>query len=148
MVDGKRPHRVFRAHRIRTILLHGQRSTYHGEQEMSENCLFCKMVSGAIKPDLVYQDDKVLAFRDINPQAPTHILVIPKRHFATLNELRDEDVELAGRLLLTARRIAKEAGLAEAGYRTVMNTNADAGQTVFHVHLHLLGGRRMQWPPG
>jgi histidine triad (HIT) family protein len=115
---------------------------------MNENCLFCKMVSGAIKPDLVYQDDKVLAFRDINPQAPTHILVIPKRHVATLNELRDEDVELAGRLLLTARRIAKEEGLAEAGYRTVMNTNADAGQTVFHVHLHLLGGRRMQWPPG
>lgn len=115
---------------------------------MNENCLFCKMVSGEIKPDLVYQDGQVLAFRDINPQAPTHILVIPKRHFATLNELRDEDMELAGRLLLTAKRIAKEAGLAEAGYRTVMNTNADAGQTVFHVHLHLLGGRRMQWPPG
>jgi histidine triad (HIT) family protein len=115
---------------------------------MSENCLFCKMVSGTVKPNVVYQDDKVLAFRDINPQAPTHILVIPKRHLTTLNDFRDEDVELAGTLLLTARRIAKEAGLEQSGYRTVMNTNADGGQTVFHVHLHLLGGRQMQWPPG
>lgn len=106
------------------------------------------MVSGAIKPNIVYQDDKLLAFRDINPQAPTHILVIPKRHLTTLNDFREEDVELAGALLLAARRIAEEAGLAQAGYRTVMNTNADGGQTVFHVHLHLLGGRRMQWPPG
>jgi histidine triad (HIT) family protein len=106
------------------------------------------MVSGAIKPDIVYQDDKVLAFRDINPQAPTHVLVIPKRHLTTLNDFGDEDLELAGTLLLTARRIAKDAGLAQTGYRTVMNTNADGGQTVFHVHLHLLGGRRMQWPPG
>ena len=110
--------------------------------------LFGKIIRREIPADIVYEDDDVLAFRDINPQAPTHILVIPKRHFATLNELRDEDVELAGRLLLTARRIAEEEGLAEPGYRTVMNTNADAGQTVFHVHLHLLGGRRMQWPPG
>lgn len=115
---------------------------------MTENCLFCKMVSGAIKPDVVYQDDKLLAFRDINPQAPTHILVIPKRHITTLNDFRGEDVELAGALLLAAQRIAKDTGIAQTGYRTVTNTNADAGQSVFHVHLHLLGGRRMQWPPG
>lgn len=115
---------------------------------MSENCLFCKMVSGAIKPDIVYQDEKVLAFRDINPQAPTHVLVVPKRHVSTLNDLRDEDAELAGALLIAASRIAKDLGIAQAGYRTVINTNAEGGQVVFHVHLHLLGGRHMRWPPG
>jgi histidine triad (HIT) family protein len=106
------------------------------------------MVSGAIKPDVVYQDDTVLAFRDINPQAPTHVLVIPKRHVATLNDLNDEDGKLAGALVMAARRIAKDLGLAQAGYRTVINTNAEGGQTVYHIHLHLLGGRHMRWPPG
>lgn len=115
---------------------------------MAENCLFCKMVSGEIKPDIVYQDDDVLVFRDINPQAPIHVLVIPKRHVATLNDLRNDDGPLAGTLLLTARRIAKELGVAERGYRIVVNTNAESGQTVFHVHVHLLAGRSMKWPPG
>ena len=97
------------------------------------DCLFCKMVSGAIKPDVVFEDNDVLAFRDINPQAPVHILVIPKDHIATLNELTD--TQLAGKLLQTAVELAKKEGLSEAGYRTVFN-------------LHLLGGRQMTWPPG
>jgi histidine triad (HIT) family protein len=113
---------------------------------MSENCLFCKMVSGVIKPDIVYQNDQVLAFRDINPQAPTHVLVVPKRHVSTLNDLHDDDAELAGALVLAARRIAQNLGL--TGYRMVINTNAEGGQVVFHIHLHLLGGRQMRWPPG
>ncbi len=115
---------------------------------MAENCLFCKMVSGEVTPAVVYQDDEVLAFRDINPQAPVHVLVIPKRHVSTLNDLRDGDAALAGSLLLAVPRIAKQLGVAEAGYRTVVNTNSDAGQAVFHVHLHLLAGRRLKWPPG
>jgi histidine triad (HIT) family protein len=110
------------------------------------DCLFCKMASGAIKPDVVYEDENVLAFRDIHPQAPVHVLVIPKRHVATLNDL-DEPI-LAGQLLQTAALVAKQLGLAENGYRTVLNCNADGGQTVFHLHLHLLGGRPMAWPPG
>jgi histidine triad (HIT) family protein len=115
---------------------------------MPAECLFCKMVSGAIKPDTVYEDGAVLAFRDINPQAPVHILVIPKKHIATLNDLNQRDEELVGKLVTAAGRIAKESGIAASGYRTVMNCNADAGQSVFHVHLHLLGGRVMHWPPG
>jgi histidine triad (HIT) family protein len=115
---------------------------------MADNCLFCKMVSGEIKPDVVYQDEAVLAFKDINPQAPVHVLVIPKRHVTTLNDLGPQDAELAGRLILTAVHIAKELGLAESGYRTLINTNREGGQVVFHVHLHLLGGRQMKWPPG
>jgi len=89
-----------------------------------------------------------LAFRDINPQAPTHVLVIPKKHISTLNDLSNEDAETVGRLFLGAKAIARQEGVAEAGYRTVLNCNADAGQTVFHIHLHVLGGRRMTWPPG
>lgn len=112
------------------------------------DCLFCKFVNGEIQPNKVYEDDEVLAFRDINPQAPTHILVVPKRHIPTLNDLQDADGALIGKLYLTAQRIAQEEGLAEDGYRTVINCNEAAGQSVFHIHLHLLGGRRMQWPPG
>ena len=112
------------------------------------DCLFCKFVSGEIKPDIVHEDEHVLAFRDINPQAPTHILVIPKRHIPTLNDLQDGDGELVGRLYLAAQRIAEAEGIAEAGYRTLVNCNEEAGQTVFHIHLHLLGGRPMGWPPG
>ncbi|MHB8472546.1 MAG: histidine triad nucleotide-binding protein [Gammaproteobacteria bacterium] len=112
------------------------------------DCLFCKMVSGAIAPDVVFEDDTVLAFRDINPQAPTHVLIVPKQHIATLNDLRAEDAALIGKLYLAAQQIAQQAGIAERGYRTVMNCNAEAGQSVFHIHLHLLGGRPMQWPPG
>ncbi len=110
------------------------------------DCLFCKMAVGEITPDIVYQDDSVLAFRDINPQAPVHILIIPKRHVKTLNEL--DDTELAGKLLLTAVKLAKQEGLADGGYRTVFNCNQQGGQEVFHLHLHLLGGRQMLWPPG
>ncbi|WP_404360554.1 histidine triad nucleotide-binding protein [Methylotuvimicrobium sp. KM1] len=110
------------------------------------DCLFCKMVSGEIKPNTVYEDDKVLAFRDIHPQAPVHILIIPKIHISTLNEL--DDAGLAGHLLLTATKLAAQEGLSEDGYRTVINCNEHGGQAVYHLHLHLLGGRSMRWPPG
>ncbi len=112
------------------------------------DCLFCKMVKGEIQPDVVYEDDEVLAFRDLNPQAPVHVLVIPKRHVATLNDLTAEDAALAGRLVLAAKHVAELEDIADDGYRTVMNCNAHGGQTVFHIHLHLLGGRPMGWPPG
>jgi len=112
------------------------------------DCLFCKFVSGEIQPNTVYEDDHVLAFRDINPQAPTHVLVVPKRHIATLNDLTGEDAELVGRLYLAARQVARQEGIDEPGYRTVINCNEQAGQSVFHIHLHLLGGRDMAWPPG
>ncbi|MCG8069616.1 MAG: histidine triad nucleotide-binding protein [Candidatus Thiodiazotropha taylori] len=112
------------------------------------DCLFCKFVSGEISPQTVYEDDDVLAFRDINPQAPCHVLIIPKKHISTLNDLTEEDAELVGKLYLAATKVAKQEGIDEAGYRTVMNCNEQAGQTVFHIHLHLLGGRRMNWPPG
>ena len=112
------------------------------------DCLFCKMVSGEIQPDTVYEDDNVLAFRDLNPQAPTHVLVIPKRHISTINDLNSDDAELVGQIYLAAKQVAEIDGIAEDGFRTVMNCNAGAGQTVFHIHLHVLGGRGMQWPPG
>ncbi len=114
---------------------------------MSE-CIFCKIAKGEIPAEMVYENDQVLAFRDLNPQAPVHILVIPRRHIATLNDLDEGDADLMGRLYLAAKRIAADEGIAESGYRTVINCNAGAGQTVFHVHLHLLGGRPMGWPPG
>lgn len=110
------------------------------------DCLFCKMVAGEIKPDVVYEDGKVLAFRDINPQAPVHFLVIPKVHVATLNELDDQ--ELAGYLMLTAAKLAQQEGLGDNGYRTLVNCNSHGGQAVYHLHLHVLGGRQMHWPPG
>ena len=109
-------------------------------------CLFCKMVAGVIKPDVVFEDETVLAFRDINPQAPVHILIIPKVHIATLNDL-DESL-LAGQLLQTAVKLAKQEKLSEDVYRTVFNCNRKGGQEVYHLHLHLLGGRKMHWPPG
>jgi histidine triad (HIT) family protein len=106
------------------------------------------MVAGDISPDTVYEDDEVLAFRDINPQAPTHVLVVPKRHISTINDLNADDAELVGKLYLVAQQVAAKDGIAEEGYRTVMNCNAGAGQSVFHIHLHVLGGRPMRWPPG
>lgn len=112
------------------------------------DCLFCKFVAGEIKPDVVYEDDTVLGFRDVNPKAPVHVLVIPKRHLATLNDLKVEDEPLVGRLYLAAQEVARQEGIDASGYRTVINCNADAGQSVFHIHLHLLGGRSMGWPPG
>lgn len=112
------------------------------------DCIFCKIISGDIPGDILYQDDDVLAFGDLNPHAPTHFLVIPKKHIATINNLQVEDAELVGKLYLAAKKVAKEEGVDESGYRTVMNCNAGAGQTVFHIHLHVLGGRAMSWPPG
>jgi histidine triad (HIT) family protein len=111
------------------------------------DCLFCRIARREIPGSIVYEDDRVLAFDDINPQAPTHILVIPKRHIASLDALEPGDDALIGEVVRRAAAIAREKGLL-AGYRTVFNTNRDAGQTVFHVHLHLLGGRPMRWPPG
>jgi len=112
------------------------------------DCLFCKMIAGEIQPDVVYEDDAVLAFRDINPQAPTHVLVVTREHIATINDLDAAHAELVGRIYLAAKEVARQAGIHEKGYRTVMNCNAEAGQTVFHLHLHVLGGRPMGWPPG
>jgi len=112
------------------------------------DCLFCKIINREIPATIVYQDERIVAFNDINPQAPTHVLVVPRRHIATLNELTADDDQLAGEVVRRAAAIAKERGIANAGYRTVFNTNAGAGQTVFHIHLHLLGGRPMHWPPG
>lgn len=112
------------------------------------NTIFGKIAQGEIPADLVYEDDDLVAFRDISPQAPVHILVIPRKPIPTLNDAGPEDAELIGKLFLAAARVAKEAGIAERGYRTLINCNAAAGQTVFHLHLHVLGGRPLQWPPG
>ena len=110
------------------------------------DCLFCKMATGEIKPAIVYENDFILAFRDIKPQAPTHVLIIPKQHVATLEDLDDKG--LAGELLLAVQRVARHEGIADSGYRTVINCRGDGGQEVPHLHLHILGGRRMKWPPG
>lgn len=110
--------------------------------------LFGKVAAGEIPADIVYEDEDVVAFRDIGPQAPTHVLVIPRKPVPTINDLEPEDAELVGKLFLAAKRIAAAEGIAEAGYRTVINCNAAGGQSVYHLHLHLLGGRPMQWPPG
>jgi histidine triad (HIT) family protein len=112
------------------------------------SCLFCKIVNRDIPASIVYEDDQVLAFNDINPQASTHVLVIPKRHIATLNDLQPDDDGLVGALVRSAAAIAKERGIDAGGYRTVFNTNREAGQTVFHIHVHLIGGRSLGWPPG
>ena len=113
---------------------------------MAENCLFCRIVREEIPARIVARTEHCVAFRDVNPQAPVHVLVIPREHVASLNEA--EDPALVGRLALLAAEIARSEGVADSGYRTVINTNADAGQTVFHIHLHLIGGRKMTWPPG
>jgi histidine triad (HIT) family protein len=112
------------------------------------DCLFCRIIRREIPSSIVYEDERVLAFQDVNPQAPIHILVVPKEHISTLNELKEADDTLVGELVRRAATIAKDRGISAGGFRTVFNTNRDAGQTVFHVHLHLLGGRPMQWPPG
>ncbi len=113
-----------------------------------ETCIFCRIVSGDMASDKVYEDDEILAFNDSNPKAPTHIVVIPKVHIATLNDLDEGHAALVGKLFLAARRMAREQGFDEAGYRTVINCNRLAGQSVFHIHLHVLAGRLMGWPPG
>ena len=111
-------------------------------------CVFCRIASGEIKADVVWQDEEALAFRDLDPQAPTHLLVIPRRHVATINDLGPEDAPRVGRLVLAARDLAAALGFAEAGYRLVLNCNSHGGQSVFHVHLHVLAGRPLAWPPG
>ena len=113
---------------------------------MANDCLFCRIIKKEIPAGIVAENEFCIAFRDINPQAPTHVLVIPRQHVASLNDAQNPG--LIGQMHLLAASIAKSEGVAERGYRTVLNTNADAGQTVFHLHLHLLGGRRMTWPPG
>ncbi len=112
------------------------------------DCLFCKIVGGQIPAKLVHEDEHCMGFHDINPQAPTHVLFVPRRHIATANDLTVEDRELVGHLMFTAAKVAREKGVADAGYRLVMNCNKDGGQTVFHLHLHLLAGRALGWPPG
>ena len=112
------------------------------------DCLFCKIVNGQIPASIVYQDDRLVAFKDINPQAPMHVLVIPRRHVSSLNDLTVDDDGLVGEMVRRAAAIAREHGHADRGFRTVFNCNADAGQTVFHIHLHVLGGRTLTWPPG
>lgn len=115
--------------------------------DMSD-CLFCKIVSGEIPCDKLYENDKLIAFRDIDPKAPTHILVIPKKHIRSINELDISDQNLAGEILLTAKEIAKIENIESSGYRTIFNTNSDGGQTVYHIHMHVMGGRQLHWPPG
>ena len=112
------------------------------------DCLFCKIIDGEIPGDIVYENDSVLAFNDINPIAPVHILVIPKEHIATINDLEEKHTQTMGELFLAAKKIASDKGISESGYRTVFNCNKDAQQTVFHIHLHLIAGRQMTWPPG
>lgn len=113
-----------------------------------ENCIFCQIVNKQIPAKVVYEDEAILAFDDIRPKAPTHVLIIPKDHFASLNEVPEDKGDLLARLLMKARQIARDKGIAESGYRIVLNTAGDSGQDVFHIHFHLLGGRKMSWPPG
>lgn len=112
------------------------------------SCLFCKIIAGEIPATILHEDEQVIAFRDIQPQAPTHCLIIPRRHIATINDLSNEDISLVGHMVQTAKDMASKEGLAENGYRLVFNVNNDGGQAVYHIHLHLLGGRAMHWPPG
>ena len=112
------------------------------------DCLFCKIVGGQIPASVVHETANVLAFEDVNPQAPIHLLIIPKKHIATANDLQAEDAAIIGEMYMVAKQIATEKGFADDGYRLVMNCNEKAGQTVFHIHLHMLAGRTMTWPPG
>jgi histidine triad (HIT) family protein len=112
------------------------------------DCLFCKIIAGQIPGNVVYEDEQLFAFKDINPQAPLHVLILPRRHIATLNDLAPGDDALVGSMFRAAAALAKEHGYADRGYRTVFNTNREAGQSVFHIHLHLLAGRGLAWPPG
>jgi histidine triad (HIT) family protein len=112
------------------------------------DCLFCSIVNKDIPADIVYEDDLVTVFRDIQAQAPHHLLTIPKKHISTINDIGDDDKELLGHMITTAKNVAAQEGFAEDGYRLAMNCNEQGGQTVYHIHLHMLGGRRMTWPPG
>ncbi len=113
-----------------------------------DNCIFCKIASGEIKSEILYKDDQIAAFKDINPQAPVHILIIPIKHIQKISDLRESETDLIGKMILSANKLAKEQGIADEGYRLVFNCGKSAGQEVFHIHLHLLGGRKFSWPPG
>lgn len=112
------------------------------------DCLFCKIANGSIKSDIVFENEHVIAFRDISPQAPHHVLIIPRKHISSLNGFEESDVHLFGQLGIAARKIAEQLSVADDGYRLVINTNEHGGQTVFHTHVHFLAGRQMGWPPG
>ena len=113
-----------------------------------KDCIFCKIIRAEIEAQSVYEDDHLIAINDINPQAPTHILIIPKKHCSTVMDIKEADQSLVGSIFVAAQKIAKEKGLDESGFRIVVNCGAEAGQSVFHIHFHLLGGRTMRWPPG
>ncbi len=115
---------------------------------MTTDCIFCKIINKEIPAKIIYEDDKTLAFEDSNPQAPTHVLIIPKAHIPTLNDLEPKHNELIGHMTQVAKKIATDCSINESGYRIVTNCNAGAGQAVFHIHMHLLGGRQLHWPPG
>jgi len=115
---------------------------------MNNDCLFCRISSKEIPSKVVYEDDEIMAFEDINSQAPLHVLLIPKKHVETLNDFEEKDAVLIGKMFLKAKKIAKDKGVSDGGYRVVVNCNKDAGQEVFHMHMHLLGGRKFTWPPG
>jgi len=117
-------------------------------ESLMADCLFCKIIAREIPASIVYEDERLIAIKDINPQAPTHLLLVPKRHIPTLNDLAAGDDQIVGELVRRAAAIAKDQGIDAGGFRTVFNTNRDAGQTVFHIHLHLIGGRSLSWPPG
>jgi diadenosine tetraphosphate (Ap4A) HIT family hydrolase len=125
----------------------GAQPTLSEEEGMSD-CVFCGIAAGKIKANLVYQDDAVVAFKDIAPKAPVHILIIPRRHLVSVLDIQSEDHALIGQIFQVAARLAREQGIADSGFRLVVNSGADAGQSVFHLHYHLLGGRQMSWPPG
>ncbi|MEK6679331.1 MAG: histidine triad nucleotide-binding protein [Nitrospirota bacterium] len=112
------------------------------------DCIFCKIIKKEIPSKIVYEDDMVIAFEDVNPQAPVHLLIVPRKHIPTLLDLTPEDNQLIGHIFLTANNLAKNKGISVPGFRTVFNCNKDAGQAVYHIHLHILGGRGMAWPPG
>jgi histidine triad (HIT) family protein len=115
---------------------------------MNDTCLFCKIINGELQATIVHRDDQVTAFRDLNPAGPTHILIVPNRHIDSLNEMRPEDKPLVGHMIFTAKQLAMQEDIAEGGYRLILNTGPDGGQTVFHMHLHLIGGQRMKHPMG
>lgn len=112
------------------------------------DCLFCKINNGDISAEILYQDDDVTVFKDVSPQAPVHFLVIPKKHITTINDLQSDDESLIGKMMLAAKNVAADLDIAESGFRTTMNCNSDGGQSVYHIHLHVLGGRQLNWPPG